>query len=439
MAEVQASVPRFVGQSITRKENGRFLTGQGLFLDDISMPGMLHAAILRSPIARGRILSIETGDAKDLPGVWAVYTAADINGQFKPLTYIFGGVDPAGKEIVLCDDEVSYVGDPVAIVVAEDRYIAEDALELIFVDYEPLDPICTIDAARDCAPILPGRDSNTAFSFNTSLPGAKDAFAAAAHVVSRTIAQGRIAPTPIEARGIICHQRMPGKLEIHMTSQNPHRARLYLASLLGVGEQEIRIVSPDVGGAFGQKYCFGRDLLSVVGAARKLGRPVKWIEDRSEALQAGGFGRTERVGLDLAFDAQGLITASRINFQDTCGADPMVPPSTNPNLAMLFHTGAYAIPTIEAELHVSFSNTGGSIPYRGPWASETLLREAAMDKAARHLGIDPVELRRRNIVSQWPHKLPLGPVIDGVTPREVLDLAVEMLGYEAFQIGRAHV
>jgi carbon-monoxide dehydrogenase large subunit len=433
MAELHLAVPRFVGHSVGRKENRRFLTGRGLFLDDIVLPGMLHAAILRSTLARGRILSIDVSEAKALTGVWAVYSADDINHQFKPLKNIFGGVDPVGKDIVLAVDEVSFVGDPVAIVVAEDRYIAEDALELIVVDYEPLDHACTIDAVRASGPILPGKDSNLAFSLKTSLPGAIEAFKGAAHVVSHTIAQGRVVPTPIETRGIICNARMAGKLEVHMTSQNPHRARSYLAAMLGIGEHAVRVISPDVGGAFGQKYCFGRDLLSVVGAARKLGRPVKWIEDRSEALQAGGFGRSERVKLDLAFTDQGIITASRILYEDTCGAEPMIPPSTSANLTVLMHTGAYAVATMQAEVNVWFANTGGSIPYRGPWASETLIREAAMDKAARQLGIDPVELRRRNIITKWPHKLPLGPQIDELTARESLDKAIEILGYEQFR------
>lgn len=433
MADSALSAPRFVGQSIGRKENRRFLTGRGQYVDDHVVPGMLHAAFLRSPMARAKLLSIDVEAARALPGVYAVYTAKELNGQFQPLKYIFGGTDPIGLDYVLAQDEVTYVGDPIAIVVAEDRYIAEDAAELIDVDYDPLDPVVTIENARSMGAALPGHSDNIAVNLQMALPGAEEAFAAAAHVVTGRLAQGRVAPTPIEARGIISDPRMDGRLEIHMTSQNPHQAKAYIADMLGIPENHVRIISPDIGGAFGQKYCFGRDLLATVGASRLLRRPVKWIEDRGEALLAGGHSRTERLTLDIAFDEGGKILATGLGFEDAIGADPMTNPSGNGQLAMLFHTGAYAVPTIKADIEVFFSNTCGIIPYRGPWAGETLIREITIDKAARELGIDPVELRRRNIFAQQPHTLPLGQVIDGVTPRECLDMAVEAISYDAFR------
>ena len=437
MADSTPSAPRFVGQSIHRKENGRFLAGRGQYVDDHVVPGMLHAAFLRSPMARAKILSIDVAAARALPGVYAVYTAAELNGQFQPLKYIFGGTDPIGLDYVLAADEVAFVGDPIAIVVAEDRYIAEDAAELIDVDYDPLDPVVTIEDARTMGPALPGHSDNVAVDLHVALPGAEEAFANAARVVSGRVAQGRLAPTPIEGRGIISDPRMDGRLEVHLTSQNPHQAKAYLAAMLGMPENHVRIISPDIGGAFGQKYCFGRDLLATVGASRLLRRPVKWIEDRSEALLAGGHSRTERLSLDMAFDENGRILATGLGFEDAVGADPMTNPSGNGQLAMLFHTGAYAVPTVRADVEVFFSNTCGIIPYRGPWAGETLIREITMDKAARALGIDPVELRRRNIFTQQPHTLPMGPVIDGVTPRECLDMVVEAIGYEDFRIEQA--
>ena len=433
MTESPLHAPRFVGQSVHRKDNRRFLTGRGQFVDDVTLPGMLHAAFLRSPIARGRILSLDVSAARALPGVHAVYTAQEINPQFKPLTYIFGTEDPNGVRWVLAEGEVTYVGDPIAIVVAEDRYIAEDAVELIDIDYEPLPAVVTMEDAKSSGPCLPGKTDNIAFNLQLALPGSEEVFAGAAAVVSGRIAQGRVVPTPMETRGILCDPRMPGRLEIHMTSQNPHQAKLYLADMLSLPENHIRILSPDVGGAFGQKYCFGRDLLATVAASRLLHKPVKWIEDRSEAFQAGGHSRTEHLSLDMAFDSEGRILATGLGFTDNVGADPVTPPSGNPQLIMLFHTGAYAVPTMKADIKVYFSNTGGCIPYRGPWAGESLIRELTMDKAARQLGLDPIELRRRNIFTNQPHILPLGQPIDGVTPRECLDLAVKMIGYEAFR------
>jgi carbon-monoxide dehydrogenase large subunit len=437
MADPTLSAPRFVGKSIGRKENRRFLTGRGQYVDDHVVPGMLHAAFLRSPMARAKLLSIDVEAARALPGVYAVYTAKELNGQFQPLKYIFGGTDPIGLDYVLARDEVTYVGDPIAIVVAEDRYIAEDAAELIDIDYDPIDPVVTIDNAKAMGPALPGHSDNVAVNLHVVLPGAEEAFAEAAQVVTGRLAQGRVAPTPIEARGIISDPRMDGQLEIHMTSQNPHQAKAYIADMLGMPENHVRIISPDIGGAFGQKYCFGRDLLATVGASRLLHRPVKWIEDRGEALLAGGHSRTERLSLDMAFDENGKILATSLGFEDAIGADPMTNPSGNGQLAMLFHTGAYAVPTVKADIDVFFSNTCGIIPYRGPWAGETLIREITIDKAARELGIDPVELRRRNIFTQQPHTLPMGQVIDGVTPRECLDLAVDAIDYEAFRAEQA--
>lgn len=437
MSDTKLSAPRFVGQSLGRKENRRFLTGRGQYVDDHIVPGMLHAAFLRSPMARAKLLSIDVEAARALPGVYAVYTAKDLNGHFQPLKYIFGGNDPIGLDYVLAKDEVTYVGDPIAIIVADDRYIAEDAAEMIDVDYEPLDPVVSIENARSMGPSLPGHTDNIAVNLHVSLPGSEDAFAGAAKVVTGRIAQGRVVPTPIEARGIISNPRMDGRLEIHMTSQNPHQAKSYIADMLGIPENHVRIISPDIGGAFGQKYCFGRDLLATVGASRLLRRPVKWIEDRGEALLAGGHSRTERLTLDMAFDDSNKILATGLRFEDAIGADPMTNPSGNGQLAMLFHTGAYDVPTIKADVEVFFTNTCGIIPYRGPWAGETLIREITIDKAARELNIDPVELRRRNIFKQQPYTLPLGQVIDGVTPRECLDMAVEAIGYDAFRTKQA--
>lgn len=433
MADATLSAPRFVGQRIGRKENRRFLTGRGQYIDDHIVPGMLHAAFLRSPLARAKILAIDAAAARALPGVYAVYTAKEMNGQFVPLKYIFGGSDPIGLDYVLTRDEVTYVGDPIAIVIAEDRYIAEDAAELIDVDYEPIIPVVTLANARNMGPALPGHTNNVAVDLHIALPGSEEAFASAAHVATGHIAQGRVVPTPIEARGIIADQRMDGRLEIRMTSQNPHQAKAYIADMLGMPENHVRIISPDIGGAFGQKYCFGRDLLATVGASRLLRRPVKWIEDRAEALLAGGHSRTETLSLEMALDSSGKILATGLRFEDVISADPMTNPGGNGQLAMLFHTGAYAVPTVKADVEVFFSNTCGILPYRGPWGGETLIREITIDKAAREMGIDPVELRRRNIFTPQPHTLPLGPVINGVTPRECLDMAVEAIGYDAFR------
>lgn len=427
--------PRFVGQSVRRKEDARFLTGRGRYVDDLALPGMLHAAILRSPVARGRITTLDVEAARALPGVHAVYTAREINGQFQPLHSMFEPGLLRGIKYVLAEGEVCYAGDPVAIVVATDRYVAEDGLELIDVEFEPLEAVASIADAKRMEPALSSATSNIGNEIVAGSPGFSEAFDAASHVVTGTIAQGRVVPTPMETRGLIADPRPGGQLEIHMTSQNPHQAKYWLAQALAVNESDIRIVSPDVGGAFGQKYCFGRDMLSVIGAARLLRRPVKWIEDRVEALTAGGHSRTERLSLDLALNAEGHILATRLEVEDNLGADPTSGGSAY--LMMLFHTGAYDVKESHTTAHAYLTNTDGGVPYRGPWGGETLVRELTMDKAARALEIDPVELRRRNIFTTQPHAMPMGVAIDGVTPRQTLDEAVDMIGYDAFRAEQA--
>ena len=436
MADLAQAAPRFVGQSIKRKENKRFLTGRGHYVDDIILPGMLHAAILRSPLARANILSIDTSAAKELPGVYGVFTGDEINALYTAIPPAFSQSGVGGIDVVLQTKQVCYVGDPVVIIVAEDRYIAEDAAELVEIDYDPVDPVVTIADARTAAPFLPGKTSNMNGHTPVSLPGAEEAFASAAHVTTAFIAQGRVSPTPMETRGIIVDPRMEGQLEIHMTAQGPQQVRRYLAPILRMPENHIRVLSPDVGGAFGQKFAINRDMLAVVGAGLLLKRPVKWIEDRTEALQAGGHGRTEQLSLSLAMDAGGKILATRLGVEENIGADPGQADGVG-GLMMMYHTGAYDIPTFSADLKTWFTNTGGLVPYRGPWAGETLIREITVDKAAREMGIDPIEFRRRNMITSFPHKMPLGLIVDDVTPSECLDLLVEKLDVPAFRAEQA--
>ena len=432
MADPIATVaPRFVGQSIKRKENRRFLTGRGQYVDDTVIPGMLHAAILRSPVARARMVSIDTSAALELPGVVEIYLAADINGMFGTLAYYPWPTEPFGVDMVLADGVVSFVGDPIAVVLAESRYIAEDALELIDIDYDVLDPVVTPEQAEQAEPCLPGTTTNLASIFEAELPGVEEALSQN-RVVRCRIRQPRVMPTPMEARGIIADPRMPGRLELHMTSQNPHQARGYMAQVMGMNENHIRIITGDVGGGFGQKYSCGRDYLAAIAAARLCGRPVKWIEDRAEAMIAGGFGRKERLTLDLAFDSDGMMKASRLEYNDNCGSEVSSSGGAG-QMMCLFHTNAYTIPLVSTRARSWFTNTGPTIAYRGPWAGETLIREATIEQAARELGIDCIELRRRNIIRQWPHMLPLGIPMDNLTPLECLDLAVEKVGYDRFR------
>lgn len=444
MADQSASAaPRFVGQSIGRKENRRFLTGRGQYVDDHSLPGMLHAHFVRSPLARAKIAKVDVSAAKALPGVRGVFVAADINPAVKsPLPNTFSGdvaLDASGIPGPLAAGEVGFVGDPVILIVAEDRYIAEDAAELVEIDYDPLDPVVDIDSAKTAPPCLPHLKSNTTNSMDMALPGANEAFENAAAIVKKTISTARVAPSPMETRAVIAALGAHEQINVWLSSQNPHHARAFISKVLGLAENQVRVVSPDVGGGFGQKYCVHRDEVAVIQAARLLGRPVKWVEDRAEALQAGGHSRMERLGMEFAFDKDGLIKAARFSCEDARGADPLQSVDGTGHIMAMFHTGPYKIPTTAIRLSSYFTNTGGNVAYRGPWGGETFIREAAMDEAARQLKIDPIELRRRNMITKedQPYKLPLGVEIDGVTPGETLEQALGMLNYEAFRAEQA--
>ncbi|MET0181562.1 MAG: molybdopterin cofactor-binding domain-containing protein, partial [Caulobacterales bacterium] len=279
-----SSVPRFVGQSIGRKENRRFLTGRGKYVDDHSVPGMLYAHFVRSPMARAKIEKIDISAAKALPGVYGVFLAEDINPTCKkPLPNIFAGdvaLDKSGIPTPLAEGEVGYVGDPVVIIVAEDRYIAEDAADLVEIDYDPLDPIIEAADAKNGKPCLPHLVNNVLSATEMALPGSNEAFESAATVVKKTIAAARAAPSPMETRSLIATTGAHEQVEVYFASQNPHHARAYIADVLGLSENDVRVISPDVGGGFGQKFFVHRDEIAVIQASRILGRPVKWVEDR---------------------------------------------------------------------------------------------------------------------------------------------------------------
>lgn len=429
--------PRFVGRSIERKEDARFLTGKGRYVDDHVLPGMLHAHVLRSPLARARIAGIETDEAAALPGVHAIYLAADINPRTTPAEYIFGESPSANPETLpLAENDVRYVGEPVALIVADDRYIAEDAAELIFVDYEPEDPVVTVEQAASGPLVNPDLSSNLAFGFDSPEdPELDKAFADAAHVVRHRVVQGRAAVTPMETRAIIASRSMPDQLDIWLTSQNPHQARSYLSRRLGLGENRIRVISPDVGGGFGQKFFVHRDEIAVCVAALLLGRPIKWVEDRAEALIAGGHSRTEALEMELAIDANATITAARYSWEDTCGAFALTPPEGSAMLGSMFCTGPYRIPRVGVSVKAWFTNTANNVAYRGPWAGETLIREATMDVAARQIGMDPVDFRLHNMIraEDQPYTLASQIPVDGISPVETTQQAAAMVDIPAFR------
>jgi carbon-monoxide dehydrogenase large subunit len=441
-----AGVGRFVGQRVARREDARLVTGRGRYVDDVVLPGMLHATFLRSNFARARVTRLDVSAARALDGVVAVFTGEDFR-DLPPLAMTATMMHPpdpamanpmAPPQHPLADGDVRYVGDPVALVVAENRYIAEDACELIDVDYEPLPPVVDYEAAAESSEKVHHElAGNVASTMEIPVdPSLQEIFDDAAHVVEATFRQHRQTNVPMETRGIVAHWN-PGAhhLEIAMSNQNPHEIRRRAADLCGIPEHDVRVSQQDVGGGFGQKMFMPREEMVVTLAAFRLGRPVKWIEDRRENLMAANSARTERATVRLAFDADHRIVAAHIDHLEETGAYPFGGSGGTGAFVTSLFPGPYKIPRLAWKTATVYTNHPGRGAYRGPWMMETVAREEAIEYAARELGVDPLELRRKNVV-RWddlPYTTPMGMTYDIVTPSECLEQAVAMLDYEAFR------
>jgi len=437
------SAGRFVGQSVIRREDPRLLTGHGRYVDDVVVPGMLHAAFVRSDLARGRITRLDVDAARSHPGVHAVLTAADLNagsGSLQPTMFQADPpMSPCAPVRLLAEDDVRFVGDPIAIVVAVSRYVAEDACELVEVDVEALTPLVDPEvAAIDTENLVhPELGSNVAMSVPTPPDPDLDAiFESAAHVVRETFHQHRHSCVPMEARGVVAaYEPSSGGLEVWLSTQNPHEARQVCSRLTGVPAHKVRVLGADVGGGFGQKYFLQRDEQVVVAASRRIGRPVKWIEDRRENLIASTHARADRITIEVAVDADGRFLAARLDHLEDCGAYPLGGTGgVGPFVAMLF-PGPYRIGRMGFVSTAVWTNTCGRGAYRGPWMLETVAREQMVDVVARAIGMDPLEVRRRNVVAstELPFTTAMGMELDHVTPAETLEQAVEIIGYDEFR------
>ncbi|MGH3253618.1 MAG: xanthine dehydrogenase family protein molybdopterin-binding subunit [Trebonia sp.] len=441
-----AGATRYAGRRLHRVEDARLLTGAGTFVDDIVRPGMLHACFVRSPHPRARILGIDPAEALALDGVHAVFTAADLNGEVRAAWYSVAGEHvPDTPRPPLAEGEARFAGDPVALVIADSRYLAEDAADLVAVDYQPLTAVPDYGAAGEVSALV-----HEAYPGNVAgrMGGAPaetlaDALAAAAHVVTETISQQAYAAVPMETRGIVA-EWSAGELTVWAATQAPHEVRMFSARLLGLPEHRVRVITKDVGGGFGQKVVPLREDICVLLAVRALagrGLPgaVKWIEDRRENLQSAGQARHEHATATLAFAADGELLAANFDHVQDVGAYPTPwPVGTGMATGMLF-PGPYKVPAA-AFMHTSvFSNTAGRVAYRGPWAFETLAREVLLDIAARRTGIDPAELRRRNLLGagDMPHPNPNGMPYDHMASLEAFEEALSLLDYPAFRAEQA--
>jgi carbon-monoxide dehydrogenase large subunit len=432
------SAARFVGQRVARHEDARFLTGRAQYVDDIAVPDTVHVAFARSHMARGTIVSIDVDAAREVPGVVGVYLAADLDAVLRD--HKVDDEPPHGERPfrLLAAGDVRCVGEPIVMVVADSRYHAEDAVDAIDIDIDPETPV--IDpalAAEPDAPLVhPSRGSNVYAEFPPAEnPELDDVFASAPIVLTDTIRQHRYLTVPMETRGILAHwDPRREDLTVWISTQGPHGVRAQMARVLGIDDSQVRVIMPDVGGAFGLKMHPSPEELSTVLASRILGRPVKWIQDRRENLMADEHPREDQATVTMAAAEDGTLLGARVEFLESTGAFPSPGGSAAVFTSMLF-PGPYKLSPCSTSARSVLTNTSGRGAYRGPWMFETVAREMMIDRVATACGLDPLELRRRNVIHEddMPYTMPTGMPFDQMTARLNLEQAAEMLEYDALR------
>jgi len=447
------SAPTGIGKPVRRKEDRRFLTGQGNYTADINRPGQLYAHILRSPHAHALIKGIDTTEARQAPGVVAIYTGADMAADK------VGGL-PCGWQIhskdgtpmvepphpPLVTDRVRHVGDQVAVVIAETKAQARDAADLVMVDYDPLPAIvATADALKPGAPqVHEAAANNICYDWHLGDAAATDAaFAGAHHVTTLDIVNNRLVPNAMEPRAYIGeYDRATDETTLWTTSQNPHVIRLLMgAFVLGIPEHKLRVVAPDVGGGFGSKIYHYAEEAIVTWAARKLARPVKWVAERGEAFLSDAHGRDHVTRAQLAMDKDGRFLGLKVHTIANMGAYlSTFAPSIPTYLYATLLAGQYATPAIYAEVKAVFTHTVPVDAYRGAGRPEAcFLLERLVDTAAREMGIDRAEIRRRNFIpaSAMPYATPVALTYDSGDFHKNLEDALRLADYAGFPARKA--
>ncbi len=429
---------RGIGHSVRRVEDDRFIRGKGNYVDDIKLPEMLHMAILRSPYAHAKINGIDASRAQALPGVVAVVTGelmAQHNLAWMPtMSY--------DTQAVLATDKVRFQGQEVAAVVAESAYIAKDALELIDVDYEPLEPVVTPQRALESdAPVIrtdkEDKTDNHIYDWESGDKEATDrAFAEADKVVSLDTFYPRCHPSPLETCGCVADVNpATGQATIYMTSQAPHAIRTVFALVAGLPEERIRIVSPDIGGGFGNKVPVYPGYVVATAASLLLGRPVKWVEDRTENLISTGFARDFHMHGELALKADGTMTGLRVSLLADEGAFHADAQPSKFKVGLFgIVSGSYDLPAAHVTATGAYTNKApGGVAYRCSFrvTEASYLIERLVQNAAYELGVDPADLRKKNFIAKdrFPYESATGFVYDSGDYQAAMDLALEKIGY----------
>ncbi len=447
MRDEQAHV--LFGQSVDRLEDSRLLTGQGAYVDDIRLPGILHAAILRSEFAHARIRRVNTTAARTLPGVHEAMSAADCGEIIKPMPlFVPHPALRAAMHMPLAATKVRYVGEPVAVVVADNRYLAEDALDLIGVEYDPLDPVVDAEAAlAEGAPLVhEDLGDNLAAHLEYRIGDPEVAFAHANARFQLRLTIGRCSAHPIETRGVLAsYEPATNHLTVWDSTQTPHLTKRGLVQMLGLRPDQVRVVAPDVGGGFGTKGIFYQEEVLVPYLSKRLGRPVKWIEDRREHFLSSFQEREQVHEAEIAVDREGHILGVRDSYISDQGAySPWG--VVVPMLTTIAMPGPYRVPALHNNVRVAYTNKVPMAPYRGAGRPQAVfVMERLIEVAAQGLGLDPAEMRMRNLVQkdQFPYDVGMigrdgtSVVYDSGDYPESFRRALELANYYEFRADQA--
>lgn len=440
-----------IGARVVRKEDKRFITGKGRYVDDIKLTGMTHAHFVRSPHAHAKVKGVDSSAALKMPGVVAVLTGREIVDDKVgnlicgwAITSKDGSPMKMGAWPAMAPETVRFVGQAVAVVIAESKNLARDAAEAVIVDYEELPAVADIHAAiKAGAPQLhPEAAGNQVYDWVIGDEGAVDAaFSKAANVVKLDVTNNRLAPNAMEPRAAIAdYDAAEEHFTLYTTSQNPHVARLVLSAFYNIApEHKLRVIAPDVGGGFGSKIFIYPEEMVALWASKKVGRPVKWTGDRTEAFLTDAHGRDHVTHAEMAFDANNKIVGFKVKTYANFGAYMSLFSSSVPTyLYATLLSGQYNIPAIHAEVIGVYTNTTPVDAYRGAGRPEaSYLIERLMETASRQLKVDPAELRRTNFITQFPHQTPVIMAYDTGDFNASLDAAMKAIDYAGFPARKA--